>query len=210
MRNQLTYSSTDLINNHRIYSDYLQLGIDDGWGKEDKLENFKVMLEITQLTNYPIKGSTILDVGCGTGDLVSYLSTKEIKEYTGIDVFEPAIEKARQKFPDETFIADDFLHYNFKKQFDFIFCSGALTTNLDTDNYKIITFWILKMWQLAKRGVVFNFLTAENQKSNDLFFYEPDRVFNICQNQIPQAKIETVTTSAGMGNNFQEIHVFLF
>lgn len=209
MGNHIAYSQTDLIINHRIYSDYLQLGIDDGWSSNDKQDNFKLMMEITKYTNTPITKATILDVGCGTGDFVAYLSNKKIKEYVGIDIFGPAIEKARQKFPQHTFIYDDFLKYNFRKKFDFVFCSGALTTNLETDNYEMLESWIWKMWRLAQKGVVFNFLTADDQKSGDLFFYEPARVIEICKKQAPQAKIETITTSAGMGNIFQELHVFL-
>lgn len=210
MTYRTTYSPQDQIINHRIYSGFLQLGIDDGWGTQDKKENFSLMMKITDYAQHPIKGATILDIGCGTGDLVSYLSNGQIKSYTGIDVFEPAIEKARQKFPFNKFIVGDFLSFNFKKQFDFVFCSGALTTNLDTDNYEVLSSWIPKMWQLAKRGVVFNFLFANNAKNTDLFFYDPDRVLTICKTTIPEAKIETITTSAGMGNAFHEMHVFLF
>lgn len=210
MADHTSYSPQDMITNHRIYSDYLQLGIDDGWGIQDKKENFHLMMKITDFTKMPIQEATILDVGCGTGDLVQFLSNKQSTDYVGIDIFEPAIEKARQKFPQYTFIADDFLKYTFQQKFDFVFCSGALTTRLDTDNYAILNSWIPKMWQLAKRGVVFNFLFADDAKSSDLFFYDPDRVITICKAKIPEAKIETITTSAGMGNAFHEIHVFLY
>lgn len=206
----LTYSSTDLINNHRIYSDYLQLGIDDGWGKLDKLENFDLLMKIADFADTPIQGATILDAGCGTGDLVLYLSNKQIKKYTGIDVFEPAIEKAREKFPRQTFIADDFLKHTFREKFDFVFCSGALTTPLDTNNYAILASWIPKMWQLSRKGVVFNFLIDNGQKTTDLFLYNTDRVLALCKTQVPEANIKTITTSAGMGSMFQEMHVYLY
>lgn len=210
MGNNTAYSSTDLITNHRIYSDYLRLGLDDGWGRQDKLENFTLLIKIADFTGTSIKGSTILDVGCGTGDLVSYLSDKQIKEYTGIDVFAPAIEKAQEKFPQNKFITGDFLKYNFRNKFDFVFCSGALTTNLKTDNYEVLKSWIPKMWQVSKKGVVFNFLFADDSESSDLFYFDQNRVLEICRTQIPDAKIATITTSAGMGNFFHEMHVFLY
>lgn len=210
MGNYTTYSPQDQITNHRIYSGFLQLGIEDGWGRHDKLENFHLMMKISEFTKTPLNDSTILDVGCGTGDLVATLSEKRIKDYVGIDIFQPAVEKARQKYPQYKFIMDDFLKHTFRRKFDFVMCSGAMTTRLDTDNYDIITSWIPKMWQLAKRGVVFNFLIANNSESSDLFFYDPNRVLEICRAYIPEARIETLTTSAGMGNSFHEMHVYLY
>lgn len=210
MGSQTKYTPQDLINNQRIYSGFFQLGIDDGWSSSDKKGNFTVMIQISDLTNTPIKNATILDVGCGTGDLVGFLLDKGIKKYSGIDIFAPAIEKARQKYPQYRFIAGDFLKQTFQQKFDFVFCSGALTTKLDTDNYEILTSWIPKMWSFAQKGVGFNFLIENGADSGDLFFYDPNRVFKICRKQIPQAKIESITTSAGMGNDFQELHVFLY
>jgi len=210
MGNLIKYSSQDMIINHRIYSGYLLLGLDDGWSTHDKQENFKILLEITGLTKTPIRNATILDIGCGTGDFVHILADKDIREYVGIDVFEPAIEKARHKYPKHKFIVGDFLKHNFRKKFDFVFCSGALTTNLETNNYNMLESWIPKMWSLSKQGVAFNFLIDNGLGAGELFFYDSQRVLEICKLQIPQAKIKTTMTNAGLGNVLQEMHVFLY
>lgn len=209
-RKQISYSPQDMINNHRIYSLYLQIGVDDGWDKKDKWENFTILTKITKLTRTSLQGSTILDVGCGTGDMVQFLSDKGIKEYVGVDIFTPAIQKASRKFSGYTFIAGDFLKLSFRKKFDFVFCSGALTTPLEIDNYEIIIPWILKMWKIAKKGVAFNFLIDNKACKDTLFLYNPKRVIEICKEYIPEANLQTITTGAGSSNTLQEMHVFLF
>lgn len=40
---------------------------------------------------------TILEIGCGTGESVEYLKDKRVKHYTGIDISEAAIVKARSR-----------------------------------------------------------------------------------------------------------------
>ena len=204
------YTSSDEIKNSRIYNEFLQIGFDDGWSRNDKWDNFTMLMDICRFTDTPIQGTTVLDVGCGTGDLVQFLANKDIKDYVGIDIFEPAVAKAREKFPDAKFIVKDFLTYRFRKRFDFVFCSGALTTNLESNNYDMITSAIGKMWHLAEKGVSFNFLFGDSSGGNTLFLYDPVRVIAICQTQAPEATIATITTSAGFGKEIQEMHVFLF
>lgn len=81
------YTSLDIIHNFRIYSRFLQMGLDDGWSRRDKLENFELLMKISELSNKPLKNATILDIGCGTGDLCQYIYSQHIKEYVGIDIF---------------------------------------------------------------------------------------------------------------------------
>ena len=208
-KKNITYSPQDKINNSRIYTQFLQIGLDDGWGRKDKQENFELLMKIFTFTNTPISGSTLLDVGCGTGDFVQFLSDKKVKEYVGVDIFEQAIEKAKDKFPEYTFTHGDFLKLDFKK-FDFVVCSGALTTELDTDNYEIVQSWIPKMWHIAKKGVAFNFLIEDYSDVTNLFLYEPAFILSVCNDLFPKPKIKTITTPAGGDNRLQEMHVFLY
>lgn len=204
------YTSQDMIYNFRIYSRFMQMGLDDGWGKRDKTENFEIMMQIADYTGIPIQDTTILDVGCGTADLSEFLYRKNIKEYVGIDIFTPAIEKAREKYPNINLIDDDFLIHHFRRKFDYVFCSGALSTNLDTDNYQLITKWIPKMWKLSKYGVVFNFLLENPVTADFLFLYNPEKIVSICESLTPAATVHTITTDAGSGDGMQEMHVFLY
>lgn len=48
---------------------------------------------------------TLIDVGCATGELFRYLDARySTVQYAGVDVSAPAIERARQKYPDARFV----------------------------------------------------------------------------------------------------------
>lgn len=55
------------------------------------------------------EGRSILDIGCGPGQLAEFLRIKGIRSYTGIDLSPVAIEKAKKFCPDFSFIAANAL-----------------------------------------------------------------------------------------------------
>lgn len=65
--------------------------------------------------------SRILDVGCGDGSLIGFLDDFN-KHLTGIDSYEPCIQKAKSQFSSErcSFYCGDFLEYSFDCKFDAI------------------------------------------------------------------------------------------
>jgi len=97
------------------------------------------------------KNSRILDVGTGTGVLISYLLETAPSKITAIDISENMISMAKQKCNDErvAFIVEDVMKYK-EEGFDYIFLYSvyphfpdkeALFTQLEkilNDNGKII------------------------------------------------------------------------
>ena len=50
-------------------------------------------------------GAKVLDVGCASGGFFNIMRTLEPTiDYTGIDIAEPSIEAARQKYPEAKFL----------------------------------------------------------------------------------------------------------
>lgn len=204
--NKLTIN--DLVTHVRKYDESFQiLGTDDGWLPGNKEKNFASMLYLPKLTHVSIKGCSCLDVGCGSGDLSRLLRNEGTADYIGIDIYRTALEKAKKKYPRERFITGDFLAYKFKKNFDYIFCSGALTVKLvNDDNYDYLAAMVKKMWHLSNIGLVFNVLTDNETIADDeLFFYNTSRVKNICEKITSTAKIFT-KKSEGV----KQIHVYLY
>lgn len=82
------------------------------------------------LADIDIEGKSILDIGCGLGDIIPYLEQKSPNfKYTGIDLLPEFIERAQEKYPQHSFIAGDYK--KIIRPADIILCSGALNANID-------------------------------------------------------------------------------
>lgn len=207
----MKYSKEDIEKNNALYQTFLHMQVDDGWTYSDKIGNFELLTRIADYADSPLSRSTVLDVGCGTGDLYEYLLQFEDVAYTGVDIFEKGIEKAKVKFPNGLFLVGDFLDLNLTP-FDYVFSSGAMTTKLDNDNYQILFSWVKKMWKLAKKGVVFNLLLERypGDYSNSLFVYNRQKVLELTAKAASSARMKVIVTDAGSGDGTEELHVYLF
>lgn len=79
------------------------------WYYHKELENF-----ISFLTP---ENSSVLEIGCGTGDLLKNLRPKE---GAGIDISPEMIKAASSKYPGLRFHADDLENLKFEKKFDYV------------------------------------------------------------------------------------------
>jgi len=120
-----------------------------GWGsKFSQEQRFNILLEI----NGYCKNDSVLDVGCGYGDLSSL-----VKNYTGIDLRTTAIKKAIEKYPSMNFISGDIFSLITNK-YDWVFASGIFCFKYKWREHAILN--IEKMYSLSEKGCAFNFLSA--------------------------------------------------
>lgn len=100
---------------------------------------------------------TVLDVGCGMGDLLPYIFAKgENFKYLGIDKVEEFIKIARKRYAGFEFKVVDLFAGDLKeKKFDVVLCCGALNAKVDdwleNRKHKIKT-----LFGLARETVAFN------------------------------------------------------
>lgn len=108
------------------YSNYGHY-ISDGWHKDPK-RIFVFLGDHLEKDNLT-KTNKILDVGCATGELASYLLHRfpQLK-ITGIDVFGPLVEQASELVPEATFYKFSALHLpgDFIGKFDVVTAVGVL------------------------------------------------------------------------------------
>lgn len=128
-----------------------------GWASESTEQiRYTILSEIGDLNSH-----SILDVGCGFGNLYDFLRNKNLSfSYKGIDINPKAIMIAKEKHPNINFETVDFGNYKNDK-YDYIFCSGALSFKIP--NYKQFYFeYIKKMFNCSTIGIAFNMLNDKN------------------------------------------------
>jgi trans-aconitate methyltransferase len=143
-------------------------------------------LALSQIAN--ITHSSILDVGCGLGDLYTFLQKNNITvDYTGIDIVPDFIVRARELHPGVRFEARDI--FTMKESFDYVLASGALSFKVK-DHKKYYFSMIEKMFSLATKGLAFNMLNHDMHVDDDTYAsYKPEQVADFCKTLTPNVQI---------------------
>jgi SAM-dependent methyltransferase len=133
-----------------------------GWGSEGSQRlRFKVLSEITDLC-----GQTVLDFGCGFGDLYAFLKTEV--SYIGYDSDPEMLAQAKIKYPTALFIVCP-------READYVLASG--TFNLVADYRPAISF----LWTLCHKGMAVNFTSALAEKQTPGIVYaDPFEAARFC------------------------------
>lgn len=114
--------------------------------------------------NHDLQGCSVLDVGCGTGDLFDRLQRSGSKcEYTGIDLSGAMIRRARERFPSANFLEGNAVDALPGKQFDY-------TVSIGIHNIKVANAWdilaasLRHQYELCKRAAHASLLTDRYEK----------------------------------------------
>lgn len=129
-----------------------------GWGKQGRQAlRFSVLTGIGDL-----QGKSVLDVGCGFGDLYSFLTARGwTGHYVGIDLVSVLVEEGKKRFPDAELLVGDFEEQIFDEPFDYVIASGIFNFRLtQEDNWAYIMRTLEKMLAIASLGVGVDFMTS--------------------------------------------------
>ena len=130
-----------------------------------------------------LDGYTLLDIGCGYGDLKKYLDQRHSDfTYIGIDQMQQFISEAKKRYsgcPATYFYQTDFAAVEFP-EVDFVIASGAFGYRCTNSNFHFEM--IRKMYTAASRAVAFNMLDAACFPEHDLLIgHDLERVVAFCQ-----------------------------
>ena len=148
-----------------------------GIGSRESQEiRFRVLTEIGDLAN-----ASLLDVGCGFGDLFLYLAQRGIPvRYTGLDIQPAFIEEARRRHPEGEFFCADIEYFEPKRAPDYVLISGTFNVKFREDQEAWIFRMLRRMFAMAKRGVGINMLSTYSDPGHhreDMFYCSPERAF---------------------------------
>lgn len=132
------------------------------------------------------KDSKVLDFGCGTGQMLSFLqrSIGFAGEYVGYDISPEAIEFARAAHGHGRFEVRDILEQPSDEEFDFVLVSGVFN-NLMSDNRAFFEAVSSRLMAQAKIGYAFNMLSRFVDYFDDGLYYEdPLHAFRFCKEHL--------------------------
>ncbi len=166
------------LNNLSKFSDYRALGWET---HEAQIKRFEVLLK-----NVNLKNKSLLDIGCGLGDLYGFIKSFNLPvSYLGVDIMPEMIKKAKEKHQGAVFINEDILNPKKtekifpEKSFDVVYSSG--TFNLKTATSEaLLREAMIVFKELASEKIVFNLLSTCSENKEDTYcYYDPKKIDNM-------------------------------
>lgn len=151
-----------------------------GWDKGKQEIRFGILT-----SQYDFENKSVLDIGCGFGDLNKVLRKKNKSTYTyyGIDLVEDLVIKGKELYhgPSVRFDVGDFLEKEFSETFDYAIASGIFNFKLkDGDNYEYIEASFEKTLKICIDGFAFDFLSDKvDYEYEHTFHSSPEKVLSI-------------------------------
>ena len=130
---------------------------------------FEVLLSYIKEEKY-----SLIDAGCGFGDLYFYLQKKDIhfSSYKGLDLSPSMVKIAKEKTGQEIFECD--ICKDILPQAEYYICSGAMNILTRFDTY----LFIRNCYEASIKGFVFNLLMGEDNSLVYNHFY-PEELQNL-------------------------------
>ena len=153
------------------------------WESEEA--QFRRFMAMTD--NIDLEGRTVLDVGCGCGDLYNWLKKQKISsEYNGVDILEKMVARAKKSYPDAAFYCEDIFDEDFncrgrfcRDHFDITFTSGIFNLNAG-NNEVFLRRAIPVLAELSDEAFVFNLLDPSSPDRDEKYFYfEPEAAIEL-------------------------------
>lgn len=158
-----------------------------GYRNEDsQLRRYAALTEAGDLN-----GHTLLDIGCGHGDLKGYLDERYHGfGYIGIDQMPEFIMRARSMHghrPNCYFCLADFTTEDLPHA-DYAFASGVFCYRCENENYYFAM--IEKMYGAADKALAFNMLDAAKFPAHPLLTgHDPEKVLAYCKTLSPDVRL---------------------
>jgi len=134
-------------------------------------------------------GDSLLDVGCGFGDLYRWLSSRDLAvDYTGLDISPEILAKGRELNPALGLVQGELFDFDWAPQsFDWVFLSGTLNWDVG-EGSAYARRVIRRMFTLCRFGVAFNLLdirTLDMAGIGEIVAYQPHKVLAFCESLSP-------------------------
>ena len=142
-------------------------------------------------------GASVLDVGCGFGDLLAWLRARGVQpRYTGLDLTESMIERCRKRFNEgrsegaARFVVGDALTWQPEAQFDYVIASGIFGYHAK-DTRSRIQPTLERLFGIAGTGLAVNFLSGcAPTRSPGRLYVHPTDVLQYAMRLTPAVRLD--------------------
>ena len=154
-----------------------------GWNKDKQDMRFHAIT-----SSLEIKGSSVLDIGCGFGDILKYFGNLYhdlgISSYYGVDLTGEFIQKAQEIYKNDPrilFEEGNFLNISIERKYDYVISAGMFNhDNYGMNMYAFIEEVMKKAFNLCNNAIVMDFLSHYvNYKNKDNFYSKPEKILEI-------------------------------
>lgn len=148
-----------------------------GWFKGRQKIRFRVLSEVGDMEN-----CTVLDVGCGFGDLFDHLRKKELNiQYTGCDINKNLVNVGKKIYPEADLMIVDIVKTQLLHKFDWVVSSGVFNVKL-SNSWEFIKEMIQEMFLLCRKGVAVDFISDYvDYRVEDTHYTSPEKIFKFCK-----------------------------
>jgi ubiquinone/menaquinone biosynthesis C-methylase UbiE len=161
-----------------------------GWKSKDQQElRFRILTQNVELAN-----QSIIDIGCGFGDLYDFLCTSGSVplQYTGIDISNEVLKIARERYTNIPHV--EFLNLQLMSKpdevFDYAVASGSLNYNFPIDMNKYIENFISIYQGSVRKGLLINLLTTKVDYTQEIHVhYSPDYIETVFRKYFREVRV---------------------
>lgn len=155
-------------------------------GEDSQGKRFEVLAAVGD-----VSGCSVLDVGCGHGDLKGYLDTKfHGYSYVGIDMVPEFVAEARSLYgqrPSCYFCLADFAEAELPRA-DYVFACGVFAYRCASADFHLAM--VERMYAAAGKAFAFNMLDAAVFPEHPLLAgHDAQRVVEFCERLSPRVEL---------------------
>jgi SAM-dependent methyltransferase len=125
----------------------------------------------TFLLDHDVRGKSVLDVGCGLGDLLHHVRRRGLDcDYVGVDLSSEMIARCRARFPGVRFESVDILQTDLGRRFDYVVSFGIHSNVRLEDGAALLAAVTRRQFELCDVAAYVSLLTDRYAKG-----FAPDR-----------------------------------
>lgn len=137
--------------------------------------------ELTRALDFNDGQKTLLDIGCGNGELYKFLNFLGFRgRYVGYDINEKLLAQARSRFAGIDVHNLDIMSEDNGPRFDYVLLSGLFNVNAGQSAAWVRNF-LARMYELCEGIMAFNMISTHVSFRDDRMFYmDPAEVLSFC------------------------------